>query len=59
MSRMFDGKIYHAKVYTRVLSPAEIYRLYQEERFLFLPWWQRLWHWARQTWLLLIGKRLL
>lgn len=55
MAKMFDGLIAGLRIYHRALGPMEVYKLYCQERFLYMTWYQRLWYWVKVTWMILIG----
>ncbi len=52
---MFDGYMGEVKVYSKVLSPQEIYQIYRYTRIDYLAWWRRLFFWLGETWLVIRG----
>jgi len=51
---MFDGRISIIRIYSKALSPQEIYQIYKYMRLNYLHWWQRLFFWLKMTWYILL-----
>jgi len=48
---------FDVRIFSHVLSPAEIFSLYRAEKMFFMSPIRRLWFWLQETWMVLVGKR--